>query len=304
MQTRIPGQKYFTNAMWTGTVAISSRTDIEFDAGNVCVLAADPTAAGALSMGGSSSANLSGCLAAANSTSSTAVEFSGSTQLTAGCVYSAGGVSGATGHTTLECPRLMTYRRDIRLPLEGMTQPLTPSNCSRAPNFNPNSTVNVTPGCYDSNFNMKGTVNFAPGVYILNGANFTANSQAVITGTGVTFILKGSSTVDFNGGATIKLKAPEEGSGATYEGILFWGSEASGSRTHRINGGSGSVFQGLMSFAKDEVQFNGNSGVASDCLRLVGRTVSLSGNTAFNSECDAALGGLSMIAGTQLRIVR
>ncbi len=302
--TRIPGERYFSTALWNGTIAIDARTDIEFSAGNVCVLAASPTADGALNMGGSSLANFSGCLAASNSTSSSSIAFSGSSQLTAGCLYSAGYVLDAAGHTTLECSNLMTGRREVALPLANMTQPLTPARCNNAPNFNPNSTVTVSPGCYSSNFNMKGIVHFQPGVYILNSANFTANAQAIITGTDVTFILKGDSTVDFNGGANIQLKAPEEGSGAAYEGILFWGSTAAGTRIHKINGSAGSIFQGLMSFANDDVQFNGNSGVTSSCLRLVGKTVALRGNTDFNSECDAALGGLAMTAGNQMRIIR
>lgn len=302
--TRVPGEKYFTRALWKGSVAIDARTDISFDTGNVCILATNKSAADAMAMTGNASGDLNGCLAASNSSSTSAISFGGSSDLTAGCLYTAGDVSGLSKVTMTKCARPMNFRREITPPLAGRTQPVRLGGCSGAPKFKPNATINVSPGCYNEDFDMKGTVNFAPGVYFFENANFGANGQALITGTGVTFIFKGSSTIKFNGGAVLQLAAPDTASGSPYAGILFWGASTGGPRQHLINGNSGSFLQGLINFDDDEVELKGNAKVNSDCLRLVGDKVKLTGSASFKSDCDAALGPLSMTAPASLRIVR
>lgn len=306
----VPGDKYFTKAIWNGNITITARTAITFSAGPVCVLATHPTASGALNMTGNTDVDLGSCLAAANSTSSSAVTMGGSAELVAGCLYAGGGITGTSGRASLDCTTLMENRPAVKGPLDGMTQPPAPSPCNGSLNVKPKDDITVSPGCYSGSLRIQGKIKFNPGIYYFKDADLTINSGASLVGAGVTFIFSGDYAIKNNGHSNLNLTAPVEGSsppsGQTlhYPGVLFWGASTGGPRDIKINGSASSVLSGVMSFEKDDVELLGSAGMQSDCLRLVGSTVKMSGNSSMTSDCQVPLGGLAMNAGTKLKIVQ
>lgn len=122
-----------------------------------------------------------------------------------------------------------------------------------------------------------------------------------MSGTGVTFVLKGTSTLDFNGSATIDLKAPTAATSA-YKDMLFIG-DNSGARSHKINGGAGTSMTGAIYLPEDQIKFSGNSGALATCLKLVADTIEFTGNTDFKSNCVSSAPPTPSSAQAKLRIV-
>ncbi|WP_287150262.1 hypothetical protein [Mesorhizobium sp.] len=83
----------------------------------------------------------------------------------------------------------------------------------------------------------------SPGVYVIQGGDFKANSNAVISGEGVIIYLAGSSGVSMNGTATVKLSAPTSG---TYSGVLFYGDRANLAGSNTFNGTADSLLTGAL----------------------------------------------------------
>ena len=109
---------------------------------------------------------------------------------------------------------------------------------------------------------------------------------------------------DINGGATVNLTASNTG---TYQGLIVYQDRravngTNANQSSRLNGNSNSVFQGGFYFPNQQVTFNGTTGMVTDCLQLVARTVVYSGNMAINNNC-AANSGAHAFDGKKVRLV-
>ena len=295
-------KKYLSQLVFPGTVSVSASTKVKTQNYEACVLALNETVSGAFSMTGSATANLSGCVTASNSKHVNSISLGGSSSLVADCMIASGGISGVARATT-GCNTNGSYQRKTDDPFANLSQPShVTSSCKNAGNFKPNNNYTLTPGCFKGSMSLKGNVTFPAGVYVLDGVDLGINSNAVVTGTDVTFVLKNGATLDFNGGATINLKAPETGSAEPYPGMLFWG-DGSGSVAHNLSGNSSSAFQGAMYFPSDSLTFTGNSGMDVGCIRLAADTIAFQGNADLQSNCASKLGGHELQAAGAVVIV-
>ncbi len=295
---------YFSAIFLSHNVSIGGKTVVAINGKPACVLALNPTASGALSMAGSSSATLNGCIAASNSTSADSIDFDGSSRMTADCLISSGDITGESSATTT-CQNNRTYWRETKDPFASLTQPATPptSSCLNPPNFNPNQSRTLSPGCYKNDLRLKGTVTFESGVYILDGVDLTINANAVVNGTDVTFVLKNGANLSFSGSATINLSAPPEDSATEpYGGVLFWGAPDNDT-SHKITGDSSSSFSGAMYFPDDHIEFTGTSGMDSGCARIIGDTVAMQGTTDFGITCTNFTGKYEIAVADSVVIV-
>jgi hypothetical protein len=157
--------------------------------------------------------------------------------------------------------------------------------CQANPNYNGNNTVTVSPGCFNG-FTTNGnqTVNFNPGTYIIDGSSgLQFNGNSVINGTGVTFYIA-NGAIQVNGNTSLNLSAPTSG---TFNGVLF-DQSASDTSPAIINGNAGSNLRGVMYFPGAQVTINGNSGTTIYTDFVVSSLV-LNGNVGFQDY--AALGG-------------
>jgi len=158
-------------------------------------------------------------------------------------------------------------------------------------NFNP---ANIVPGTtYKSISISGGNVNFPSGTYIVNGS-MTINGNANVTGTGVTFYITNGGSVTINGTGTVSFSAPSTG---TYAAILFY-QDPNDSSAAKINGTSGSSFQGALYFPKASLDFGGtagsttfNSNAAYTVIVTDALTVSGTATVDVNSDYSSLPGG-------------
>lgn len=276
--------------------------------GNYCVISLEPNATAGIIMQGNASVTM-GCGIATNSTASNAVVAGGSSSIYATPVAAVGGLQASSNYAS--GTTLQPYSITQPDPFAALPTPTLPS-CSAKLNVAPNATEHVTNvsgvACYRG-MDLKGTVSFDPGIYYIDGSSFSAGSQAVISGTGVTFILTSNNatsnpgsiaTVDINGGANIQLTAPTSG---TYAGILFYQDRrAQDSGTNTINGNASSVLQGAVYMPSQEVSFSGDSGMTTQCVQIVSRRVKFSGSNTIANNCPAG-SGASSFTGTRVQLV-
>lgn len=273
--------------------------------GDHCVISLADDGTG-ITAQGNASVNL-GCGAAANSRSSDAITLGGSSYLTSNPISSVGGISYGSNNIPSDTS-LFPYGIPVTDPLasRNLTAPISPTGCT-ANNLNirPNQTVTLNPGRYCNGMALKGRVTMNPGVYIIDRGTFSVNSQARVTGDGVTIILTGTTssnvaTMSINGGAELDLSAPTPAQDATWHGILFYQDQIGSDQETTINGGSDLIFNGIVYFPNGDVRFNGNAGQHADCLLLVAQRVNFSGTSSLDNNCDSHIDSVD----TSSRIIR
>jgi Flp pilus assembly protein TadG len=274
-----PRPTYFMRVLGYSTVHVNARAVASSVNSPACVFALDPTASGALSVGGSSSMNLQ-CGAMVDSSSSSALSTNGGGALTATSIGVAGGYSGS-GYS----PMPVTGIAPAPDPLSYLQPPTVGScNYTKYHDSTAKGTVYLNPGVYCDGIQIDGgaTYVFNPGMYILAGGGFKVNSSATLSGTGVTFYNTYTSKypydgISFSGSTTVNFSAPTSG---PYEAILFYQDPTvpTGSAGSTITGSSTSTFDGALYFPTTPLSYSGNSS-SSGYTIIVGDTVSVSGNS-------------------------
>lgn len=290
-----PQSRFFSKLFLDSDPAIIGRSvATRQPTGSACVLALETVAVSALLLQGSADISLQNCSAAANSTSSEAINLKGSSSLEAYSLYTAGGYaqSGASSLSTTETP--VTYAPPLQDPYENLEVP-SYAGCTQT-NLSVNGSATLNPGvyCNGMDFGAQAVVTLNPGTYIVDRGTFNANGQARITGTGVTIILTSStgsdySTVTINGGANVSLSAATSGD---YAGVLFYQDRNApvATNTNKFNGGGTTNFEGALYFPKQELEFSGNNeSTGSGCTKLISKTVTFTGNSYLSNNCPASV---------------
>lgn len=264
-----------------------------------CVLALDPSASAAVKFQGSTDITLAGCVIASNSRSASAISRGGSALLTAACTNSVGGTVGikSSSNVHLDCSGPMENQYPSFDPLARVVPPPYTA-CKSVPG---GKTKTLGPGTYCSK-KLSGDITLQPGNYILRGGSVDLGGNGSIKGDGVTFFLMEGAQFTVNGNERVQLKAPTSGD---YKGILIY-QEKSNTNTISINGTSDSYVVGFIYAPGAHVFYAGNSlsTTESACLRIVGNTVEMTGNSDLKSDCTTELGGREMYAGRYMSIVR
>jgi hypothetical protein len=208
-----------------------------------------------------------------NSLATNSVNVQGSANVTAPCIYAAGGAyQGGTVDLTT-CGAIKTNQPPVADPYSSQSMPDSSGKCS-------NGGAATDPGHYCS-LTYKGGASLNPGVYIVDGGSLTLNASASVSGSGVTFYLVNGASVSMNGNAHVSLSAPTSG---TYSGMLFLG-DRSDTGGITINGDSTSSVTGIIYAPDASVSYIGNFSGSGGCTQIVAQTISLSGNTTFSSNC-------------------
>ena len=115
-------------------------------------------------------------------------------------------------HVADHHPRAGLNCRQIDDPFQSLPAPVT-TGCTY-PNLvqvQPNDQKTLAPGIYCGGLTIRGEATLQAGVYVIKGA-LTINSQAAVSGSGVTFYLTGSGAgFSINGGGAVTLTAPTSG---------------------------------------------------------------------------------------------
>jgi Flp pilus assembly protein TadG len=314
-QRSVPFISFFTGSNMTVT---TEATAMSVFAGQYCMVSLeDGNVAGAIDIGGSATVNL-GCGMISNSTSNSAVTAGGSSSITASPVAAVGGVPNSSSYATGTVRLPFSPAQED--PFADLPAPVVPGGCPnqqlRVQPNDPILTVTsatsgyISPGVYCwSGIDVKGTVIFPPNsVIYVNGNTLDFGAQANVTGSGVTFILTYSdpvghperiAQVSINGGATLNLSAPDSG---PYAGVIMYQDRRAEYGSSHINGNSDSFFRGGFYFPNRQLVFNGTAGMSTECVQLVGRRLSFSGNASINNNCPSGSGSQAFQA-TFVRLV-
>jgi hypothetical protein len=275
--------------------------------GNYCVISLENQAVTGINATGSTDVDL-GCGMITNSTSMTAAVATGSSDVTASPIAAVGGIPASTHWGTGTVLQPFTLAQDDPFASVNPT-PVSNPGCNNDPSVKPSETVNLTPGCY-KNLSIKGTANLAPGVYYIDGGDLDFNSGAVINGSsdGVVFVLSNSNaasnatigTINMAGSARLNLVAPKSG---PYKGLMIYQDRrATENNVVKINGNSGSLIEGAFYFPRADFTYQGNTGVNSNCMQIVVKRVSFTGNSSVNNTCPVNSGAGSF-TGRKIRLV-
>jgi hypothetical protein len=264
-----------------------------------CVLALDKTASSAIKLQGSTQIEMKGCRLAANSKASDAISRGGSAKILAECVSSVGGTSGleSNSNAQLDCPKPLERQYPAQDPLAGLKLPAYTS-CKNAPG---GQTKTLTAGTY-CNETLSGEVTLEPGTYIFRGGKVKLGGNGSLAGKGVTIFLMEDAEFSINANQTVQLSPPESGD---YAGITIY-QERTNTSPLTINGTAGSQITGFIYAPGAHIFHAGNSAMSSsgNCVRMVGNTIEMTGNSSVSIDCEKELGGRKMFAGRYMVIVR
>jgi hypothetical protein len=306
-------QVYFLGLFGVTDISVSTRSVAQVNStAEACMLALSKTDDKAIDISGNSTVNLA-CGIASNSDSDQAVYLSGSSDTTTTGVSAVGDIYQSNG-AELETnggPKL-TKSPAIADPYgaggRNLQVPPTLPACTETKTLKINKSRTVSPGRYCGGISMTGgTTTFSPGVYYIDGGDFSANGNAAITGTGVTFVLTGTGNkiakVDLNGNAQVSLHAPK--TGTSYNGILFLQDPNASTQDcleSKINGTSDLNLSGALYFPKSDLRINGGANSAMSCLQVIANKIKITGNSKVTGVCDAA-SGTEKISRTTVELV-
>ena len=263
-----------------------------------CVLALDPHASAAVNLQGSTNVAMAGCVIAANSDATNAVNRAGSAIVSAGCVSTVGGTQGLTPpNATLSCGAPLQNQYASFDPLADVVPPPY-TLCLPVPN---GKTVTLSPGTYCDK-TLSGKIILNPGTYIFRNVTIKPGGNGSLSGQGVTLFLMENSQLYINANEQVNLSPPTSG---PYAGITIYQAHGN-TQALTLNGGSGSVVSGFIYAPDATITYAGNSDMsaAGSCLRLVGDTVTMTGNSAVKSDCTAELGNRAAYAGRMITLAQ
>ena len=309
--------KFFSSA---DDVSISASAIARIESGRpACVLALHPSASGAISTGGSTNVELTGCDIAANSISPTAITATGGgSNVEADCISAVGDVSvNSTYH--LQCPEPISNGPVTADPYKNVPMP-TAADCHQSNTANQftQSGNPSRPGtgqtnrilCYSGtswNFNrsIQLTSNNTYVLFNTHGtqtATFGTNGSNSVTGTNVSIILIGRWNVQFNGNTSLALTARTTGA---YKGLALVGDRNNAVDIDISGNNAGRIVGAIYSPNKNsDIIYTGSSTTYSSgqCTQVIGGTVTFWGNSDFNTDCSAS-GTTAIIAGQSIKIV-
>ena len=170
--------------------------------------------------------------------------------------------------------------------------------CLPVPN---GKTVTLSPGTYCDK-TLSGNITLNPGTYIMRNVVIKPGGNGSLSGQGVTIFLMENSQLYINANEQVNLSPPTSG---PYAGITIYQARGN-TQALTLNGGSGSLVSGFIYAPDAAITYAGNSDMTAQgsCLRLVGDTVTMTGNSAVKSDCTAELGNREMYAGRMITLAR
>jgi Flp pilus assembly protein TadG len=264
-----------------------------------CVLALDPHASSSVKIQGSTQVTLTGCVIASNSDASDSIYRGGTAKLAAKCVLTSGGTVGveSNSNASLDCDAPLENQYPSLDPLADVNPPPY-TTCRSMPG---GKTKTLSPGTY-CNKTWSGDITLEPGIYILRGGQIKLGGNGRLVGHGVTIFLMDGAEFQSNANEVVQLSPSDD---EPYAGITIY-QERGNTSPLTINGGSGSDFSGFIYAPSAHVSYAGNASMsgAGDCIRIVGKTIEMAGNSNVSADCEAQLGGREMNAGRKLSLVR
>lgn len=249
----------------------------------VCVHALDSSMARAISASGGSALNANGCVAWVNSSSSSSVDLSGGSYLKADEFCMVGGLARSRNAQTTS-PTTCPARAD---PFTGRN-PASPSGCTYNNFLKAGGTWTVSPGVYCGGLRTSGgaRLNLQPGVYYIRDGLLSQSGGGGMTGTGVTFVIEGNSSVNLSGGGDYHLTAPTTGDTAGF--VFFQRPDANPGVVANMSGGGDLYYEGVVYFPTQPITVSGGGSTTtpSPFTAYIARNFTYSGGSEFKIDWD------------------
>jgi hypothetical protein len=279
-----PQARLFSALFGSQAISVSARA-VAVGGSPGCLLALDASAAGAISVQGSSQVNLKNCNLYDNSSSSTALSVGGSGTLSAGAIDVVGSVSGTSS---------ITAANGIATGAPAMADPYANApfgSYSSLPCLSAAGLSTLSPGRYCSGITLTAGANVTlnPGIYYLDQGSLSIAGNATLTGTGVTLVFTSSTGTNWanakiSSNATINLTAPTSGATA---GIVMFGDRGMPAGTSfKLEGGGVQNFGGAVYLPKAALTFTGGSSTGTVCTQIIADTVTFTGNSNLAASCS------------------
>ncbi|MFZ1412971.1 MAG: TadG family pilus assembly protein [Defluviicoccus sp.] len=253
--------------------AVAGRT------GAPCVIALDPTAAGAMDLGYDSTLEARGCGIQVNSTSGRALMVASEASLESAdtCI---GGMANVSGSVSPEPREYCPGQAD---PLAGLANP-SYGSCEYNKKVYQSSSQTLSPGIYCGGVTIEkdSKINLSPGLYVIKDGALKVLDTSSISGTEVTIFLTGAKAfINFNDESSVNLKAPTTGD---YRGILLFQDPAS-SNQHTWNGQSTSLV-GVIHLPSSELKALTNHLITPyrSCTVLITKTLDLNSGAGISID--------------------
>lgn len=286
--------------------------------GSFCILALDTTNSLGITNSGNTTIDAR-CGMHSNSSGDPAINGQGSAVITASPVSAVGNVDNRSNVFTAPTV-FQPYMVSQRDPYAGLPTPNI-TGTSNNGDVRSNQTRSMTPGTYRG-MDVQGVANLAPGVYYIDGRapgnnnnknlGFNVGAQGRVTGTGVTIVLTMSTppasgtshlvaSMKVNAGAIINLTAPATG---TFKGVLIYQDRRATTMGEEINinGNSTSRLQGAIYTPRNQMRFNGTTGMNINCLQMAAYRFVFTGNSSITNVCPANSGSGAFV-GTLVKLM-
>lgn len=289
---------YFMKVLGFRSVPVSTTAVAVTLGSGSCIYSLDPSAPGAITVGGTASVS-SSCGLYDNSTSSSALTVSGGGTITAPLVGVVGGTSVNGGGSTPPTTGIAQFGD----PLAYIAAPSIGGNPCPGGFHTQNISGPISPQTFCGGIHINGgnTVTFSSGLYIMDGGGITIDGGATVSGSGVTFYLTGAngngnnaanySGVTINSTATVNLSSPCNSSGGSIAGMLFFQDRSiTNGNGSSINGSASSTFSGAIYFPTTPLSYAGSTGANMFTL-LVSDTMSFLGNSTVGNNFSCLTNG-------------
>jgi hypothetical protein len=316
---RKPANLFFTAALLDDFEIAARAVGGTVVVGEHCIFGLDHEIDGGVEFAGTADADI-GCGVVANSRSDRAILVSGTATLTADPAQAFGDISveGNAQLITNQPPQPHAARVADPYGPEGRNLQIPDTSglpCDPLPSFAGSATVTIGPGHYCDDIRLNNdTLTMLPGTYILNAADFVMLAASSVTGTGITIILTADDPDDvgvfqISSGSLFNLEAPSTGE---FAGVLIFEDPnatssldgGGGSFIHDVQGGATTNIKGAIYTPNRELQYTGGAGVIGQCVQLVARKVTITGNTVIDNDpsvCESL--GLEVIEQERVRLV-
>ena len=313
--------------MSTAPTVTATATATVVPSGHYCVVSLEDTSATGITASGNATVNM-GCGMITNSTSLTAAVATGSSTVTATPIAAVGGIDASDNWGTGTVLQPFTVAQEDPY---GDIDPPTPSGCKSFSTYDtgnnnkPGGTVNLSSApsmpaggtyCLKENsgtLTIAGNVTLPSGTYVLDATSIKmTNTSASLTCHDCVFILTSSSAATNPGSiGTVSLQGGKlditNRTVDPYKGLMFYQDRRAQTCTssncqNLINGNSSSSLQGSAYFPSQKLTFNGTAGMTTNCLQLVARDVSYSGNMNISNTCSSTSGAHDF-TGKRVRLV-
>jgi hypothetical protein len=294
-----PVATFFMRILTLSSVSVSARAVGGLTASPYCIVALDPSVAGALTLQGSATVNMPGCGVMVDSNNSLALTIGNASCLTASAIsvvgnYTSGGCI-PSPQPNVSADFVYDLFATLAAPAVGACQ---------YNNTKVNTDTVLSPGVYCGGIDIVSsghTITLNPGTYILNGGGLRASGGNTLQGTGVTFyntVTAGQSysDVSIQGNSTLRLSAPTSG---PMEGILFFQDRnipTTSTAGDRLSGDSNSFMDGAIYVPSGKITYAGNSSLTG-YTNIVAKTIEFSGSSTVRSDYSTLTNGAPFRAG-------